>query len=262
MIPYSLHVAIILAICLVFYRLFLHKETYYRLNRVILLMCLLLAFILPLIPVPQKYSLRNGEEMITVNAAEIDKNETSLIVSNPEAALKTTTVMRSEKESEPLTQRLLRWSFWIYWCGVAVLGTNLLIQVLVLLYQAYKKPVIKDGIYRIVELDGNKAPCSFGNSIFINPEKYDWETYNQILMHEKVHIQQGHSFDLLIAELVLVVQWFNPFAWWYRKALESNLEFLADDSVLQDYDVDIGRLSIKLTKSGRAQPIHEYYYEL
>src|ERR1700754_2453510 len=59
MIPYSLHVAILLAVCLLFYKLLLQKETYYRLNRAILLTCIALAFVLPLIPVPQKFSLQS-----------------------------------------------------------------------------------------------------------------------------------------------------------------------------------------------------------
>ena len=61
MIPYSVHVAVILAACFVFYKLLLQKETYYRLNRAILLACLVLAFVLPLIPVPGQFSLRSGE---------------------------------------------------------------------------------------------------------------------------------------------------------------------------------------------------------
>src|SRR5476651_1186342 len=107
---------------------------------------------------------------------------------------------------------------------------------------------MRDGIYRIVELDSDKAPCSFGNNIFINPTKYDWETYNQILMHEKVHIQQGHSFDLITAELMLVLQWFNPFAWLYRRELESNLEFLTDQSVLTDNRVEPADYQLSLLK--------------
>src|ERR1700743_31123 len=62
MIPYSLHVALLLAVCLLFYKLLLQKETYYRLNRAVLLTCLALAFTLPLIPVPRKFSLQNTAE--------------------------------------------------------------------------------------------------------------------------------------------------------------------------------------------------------
>ena len=136
----------------------------------------------------------------------------------------------------------------MYWIGVAAFGLNLLLQLVVLLFQAYTKPVISDGKFRIIELSGDKAPCSFGNNIFINPEKYDWETYSQILLHEKIHIQQRHSLDILMAELVLVLQWFNPFAWLYRTELESNLEFLTDDAVLEHKEIERSSYQMSLLK--------------
>ncbi len=252
MIPYSLHVALILAIWFVFYKLLLQKETYYRLNRVVLLCCLVLAFILPLVPVPEQFSFRAGAVAITtpivptavaaqdLGAMDQKVTDKPLAIAEP--------IVQAKAPEVPLTERLVQWVFWVYWCGVAILGANLLVQFFVLFYQAYKKPVIKDGIFKIVELDNDKAPCSFGNVIFINPSKYDWETYNQIIIHEKVHIQQGHSFDLILAELVLVVQWFNPFAWLYRKELESNLEFLADHAVLNHHQVEMESYQLNLLK--------------
>lgn len=251
MIPYSLHVAIILAIWFVFYKLLLQKETYYRLNRAVLLGCLVLAFVLPLVPVPAQFSFRESTPLsIPVDLVAEQQNvalPNQIEVSTPPPTIvKPTTAV--EPLAVPLTERLMKWAFWAYWCGVAILGANLLVQLLVLLYQSYRRPVMKDGIFRIVELDNDKAPCSFGNTIFINPSKYDWETYNQIIIHEKVHIQQGHSFDLMLTELVVIVQWFNPFAWLYRKELESNLEYLADDAVLNDHLVEIESYQLNLLK--------------
>lgn len=274
MIPYSLHVAILLAVCLLFYKLLLQKETYYRLNRAVLLTCLALAFALPLIPVPQRFSLRsteptrvaaalpqeafNARPAAPVNSspqprATVAKSAPAKTqkLPNPSSTLSKPVGQPVQKQTSfqmPSLATLLKWAFMAYWCGVAVFGINLLIQVIALLVQAYKKPSIKDGIYRIVELDTDKAPCSFGKSIYINPEKYDWETYNQILLHEKVHIRQGHTVDLILAELMLIVQWFNPFAWLYRKELESNLEFLTDDSVLHDHGVEAEGYAMSLLK--------------
>lgn len=250
MIPYSLHVAIILAIWFVFYKLFLHKETYYRLNRIMLLLCLVLAFALPLIPVPEQFSLRKSEPLPVAFdlPQQVEQTPVTNVAPVPLPEVKTAITTPETAPTIPLTERLLTWTLWAYWCGVIILAANLLLQVVVLMYQTYKKPFIKDGIFKIVELDNDKAPCSFGNIIFINPSKYDWETYNQIILHEKIHIQQGHSFDLLLAELVLVFQWFNPFAWLYRKELESNLEFLTDDSLLQNNAVAMETYQLSLLK--------------
>ncbi len=103
-------------------------------------------------------------------------------------------------------------------------------------------------MFRIVEVKGDKAPCSFLNNIFINPEKYDWDVYNQVLLHEKIHIQQRHSLDILFAELVLIFQWFNPFAWQYRKEIENNLEFLTDNQLVQKEHVERSSYQMSLLK--------------
>src|ERR1700741_3354129 len=69
MIPYILHVALLISICLLFYKIFLQRETFYSLNRVVLLICLGLSFVLPLITIPQAWTLRNAPEQVSVNTA-------------------------------------------------------------------------------------------------------------------------------------------------------------------------------------------------
>lgn len=251
MIPYSVHVAIILAVCWGFYQLLLRKETYYRLNRIVLIGSLMLAFVLPLIPLPEQYSLRQDLN-VSMSTSDFEEKDISKVSdahseSNVDNSV---TILPSEapQSATPVMSRIINWISWFYWFGVAIFAVNLVVQFISIFYQSYRRPVIKDGVFRIVEMEGDKAPCSFGNTIFINPEKYDWETYNQILIHEKIHIQQGHSIDLIFAELMLVLQWFNPFAWMHRKALESNLEFLVDDSLVRDHKVEIESYQLSLLK--------------
>jgi len=149
--------------------------------------------------------------------------------------------------------RLLKGLFYCYLLGVLVFGLNFLLQLAVLLYQSYSRPVIKDGRFRIVEVSGNRAPCSFGNTIFINPANYDWETYNQILIHEKIHVSGRHTLDILLAEIALVIQWFNPFAWLYRREVENNLEFLTDASVLLHQEVERSAYQLSLLRVSAPQ---------
>ncbi|HTD98109.1 MAG TPA: M56 family metallopeptidase [Mucilaginibacter sp.] len=257
MIPYILHVALLISVCLLFYKIFLQKETFYQLNRLVLLICLCLSFALPLISIPQAWTLRSAPTPTVINVppiapvqypqVQVKEPVQKGLVAKQQPVVKTqpTAVMQ---ENTPFLPIALKWAFYLYWAGVAAFGLNLLLQVIVLLYRSYSNPVIVDGKFRIIEVKGDKAPCSFGNNIFINPEKYDWETYNQILMHEKVHIQQGHSFDILLAELVLVFQWFNPFAWLYRGELENNLEFLTDEEVLDRNPVEKSSYQMSLLK--------------
>ncbi len=252
MIPYIINVALILTGCLIFYKLLLRKETFYRMNRYFLAFCLFISFSLPLLPVPQQLSFRKKESAVVVDQTPPVVKTTAI----EQPALNPAPVSISPAETSPepaparrLTmEQFMTWLFWLYWFGVAVFGLNFLLQVVILVVRARRNPVIVDGPYRIVEVSGDKAPCSFGNTIFINPGKYEWDTYNQILLHEKVHIRQKHSVDILVAELMLIFQWFNPFAWVYRREIENNLEFLTDDQLMQKEVVDKTSYQLNLLK--------------
>lgn len=255
-VPYIVQVALVLTACLVFYKLLLRRETFYRINRYVLMLCLAISFTLPLLPVPQQLSFRSAPDQpgpkvtseITIKSVYDPKTDT--LVSETEKRT-TPTIQKAAESTGAFTfnaGQMMNWFFWIYWFGVAVFGASFIFQLLVLLWRARRNPVIIDGRYRIVEVSGDKAPCSFGNTIYINPEKYDWDIYNQILLHEKIHIRQGHTIDIIFAELVLIFQWFNPFAWLYRREMESNLEFLTDDQLVQLEEVDKKGYQLSLVK--------------
>jgi hypothetical protein len=254
--PYIIKVALILGACLAFYKVLLRRETFYRVNRYMLIVCLAISFALPLLQVPQQFSLRKKEKEEVVVA-----QKPALIVTDQprQPATSTAPVVKTSvspagnnlAQSAPIKfsfAQLMNWLFWLYWFGVIVFGISFIFQVVLLLYRAYRNPVIIDGKYRIVEVSGDKAPCSFGNTIFINPSAYDWETYNQILLHEKIHISQKHTADIILAELVLIFQWFNPFAWIYRREIEYNLEFLTDDQLVQHKEIDKRSYQLSLVK--------------
>ena len=258
MIPYILYVALLISVCLIFYKLLLQKETFYKLNRFILISSLALSFIVPLVPVPQQWAFHQTLEAVDLNNATVskpvtfsDQPQTKSTVNPPATKINPLPVnAMPQKDTNilPAWPVVLKSLFYLYWIGVIVFALNFLLQVMVLLYRAWSAPAIKDGRFRIVELSGDKAPCSFANYIFINPARYDWDTYNQILLHEKIHIRQGHSLDIVIAELVVVFQWFNPFAWIYRRELENNLEFLTDRSVLHNDGIEKESYQISLLK--------------
>lgn len=249
MIPYILYTALILSACFIFYKLLLQKETFFYLNRYVLLFCMVLAFALPLVPVPQQLSFRKNIAAEPVEIIKIPTDNASQEVK--EKSIQPAAVQETKQviDVEVLVQGVI----YLYWFGVVVFGLNFLMQAFILLFRSYSGAAIQDGKFRIVEITGDKAPCSFGNNIFINPEKYEWETYNQILLHEKIHIEQKHTIDLLLAEIVLVFQWFNPFAWQWRKALETNLEFLTDDQMLQQDTVEKESYQFSLLKVAAPQ---------
>ena len=270
--PYIINVALVLLVCLAFYKLLLRRETFYTMNRWLLMVCLIVSFVLPLLQVPAAWSLRkvnsressvvsresSNDNKSTVNGPQpteenkqqvIETKQPANTIQQPVTKNEVTTPKQTAIDHLPFTiDKAMAWLFWIYWFGVAVFGISFLFQVMLLLGRALRNPFIQDGPYRIIEVTGDKAPCSFANYIFINPEKYEWETYNQILLHEKVHIRQRHTVDIIISELVLIFQWFNPFAWIYRREIESNLEFLTDDQLMQKEKVDKQSYQLSLVK--------------
>jgi TonB-dependent SusC/RagA subfamily outer membrane receptor len=80
----------------------------------------------------------------------------------------------------------------------------------------------------------NIIPFSFGNSIFINQQQHTEEELNEIIRHEFIHVKQQHTIDILLSEIVLLFNWYNPFAWLLRKTIRQNLEFIADQHVLKN----------------------------
>lgn len=271
--PYILHVTVITTVCFLFYKLLLQKETFYRLNRWTLMGCLAVSFMLPLLPVPRDWSWRESlaarpAEPVTLVPLVTPAAPPVVAKAGPARRLPDLKMKESDLEMEqaavppvePVKKATLatvdgptvvnpvaialQWLFYFYVFGLIVFGGNFLLQMVVLLYQSYGRPVIRDGRFRIVEVGANRAPCSFGNTIFINPALYDWETYNQILIHEKVHISGRHTLDILLAEMAVVWQWFNPFAWFYRREVENNLEFLTDASVLERVERSAYQLSL------------------
>jgi len=335
MMPYILHVSVIVIACFSFYKLFLQKETFYQLNRWTLLACLTASFTLPLLPLPFGWNAvdkivaelrepqssidktesralktdagvsqsksgvseknlyagatnKPGSGVIDIrsggNEIVSEGNETIPVVAAPPAMGRINSApgheAGSDKEAErgqvskrqeattqdanrqvadrelagneasgsPGALMILHALFYCYLIGVCFFGARLVLQMAVLCYQACSQPVIRDGGYRIVETSGNRAPCSFVNNIFINPALYDPETYQQILIHEKIHVSGRHTLDILAAEIAVVVQWFNPFIWLYRREVENNLEFLTDQSVLLHRDVEKSAYQLSLLR--------------
>ncbi|MEM6379830.1 MAG: M56 family metallopeptidase, partial [Bacteroidota bacterium] len=269
MLPYLPHAALLIAIALVFYKALLERETFFNLNRWLLVACLLLAFLIPTVEIPADWSIWPAQNSTSLTA-ETDLGATAIpdlvVPSQSEtisaADLETEKVLSEEAISELATAvetskvpfyKTLDWKqilWFTYLVGVFIFGINLLIQFFALLFQIIRHPSIKDGKFRIIELEADKAPYSFLNCIFINPTKYDWETYDQIIKHEKIHIAQAHSIDMILAELLVVVQWFNPAAWYYRKAIENNLEYLTDSAMLhkgaeaEPYQMNLLKVSV------------------
>lgn len=88
----------------------------------------------------------------------------------------------------------------------------------------------------LVLLHDDVLPCTFLNYIFLNKTTYEQhQIEEELLRHELCHVRQKHSLDILFIEVLIVFFWFNPLLYFYKKAVQLNHEFLADDAVNQTY---------------------------
>lgn len=213
-----------LSIMLLFFVIFLQKETFFKLNRWILLANIILAISLPVLNTPSWFS-----------NFEIVKTENTTV--NP---IETTTPLQVE-HINPTTHKQppTAWNWeaiimMVFLVGFLIFLLRFLAQIFsILLLIIFNERERKESILFIYPRK-IIAPFSFFNFLFIDKKAYDPPIFEQIIAHEKAHILQRHSWDILLSEILIMIQWFNPFAWWHRRLVETNLEFLADQSLLND----------------------------
>ena len=204
-------VAILLAVFYLFYRLLMERETFHRFNRAILLLSVLIAFILPL--------------------CEITLHKTVVAASTSASRANVASGVASDSPLATYGNPLL-WLFVIYLAGVVLklLHTAISIYRLnKLINQCEQHPQV-DGT-TIAVCAQNIAPFSWWNTIVFSRRDYQLQD-SALLVHERAHINSYHSFDLLLMELAIALQWFNPAIWLIGSELRAVHEYEADASVL------------------------------
>lgn len=211
-----------IALFYAFYRLFLYKDTFFHWRRVALLCFFALSLVYPL-----------------MNLQEWVKGQEPMVAM---ADLYTTVVLQEfvvEAQTETVEWKniLLTYGSTIYWSGVALLLFRFLVQlgcIIRLRIRCKSKHIIGT---RVHILNKNIGPFSFFHWIFIHPSSHTDEEMGEILTHELTHARQCHSADVLLSELMCIACWFNPFAWLMKREVRSNLEYMADNRVIENgYD--------------------------
>ncbi|MEZ5069956.1 MAG: M56 family metallopeptidase [Bacteroidales bacterium] len=156
----------------------------------------------------------------------------------------------------------LSWMQWITraYLAVVVLGLSfLLIQLGRIAAVAFRAPRLQVQGQRVLASKEFHASSFFG-FVFMDPDRLGEDNCGHILAHERVHCRQGHSLDRLLVEVLVVLNWFNPVVWLYRKAVIVNLEYLADSAVLRHgHDPVTYQLSILNQYLGSASLIHNQF---
>lgn len=207
---YLLKASGILTLFYVVYQVFLKKETFYKVNRHFLMTGVIAAFLCPFIVI------NNYVEITT----------TAFVTASP----------LQSNSPIAMNEALFSWKdliYWIYGIGITMLGIKFILQFLAIRKVIRSNNIIRKDGYIYVETNKDIAPFSFFRYIFYNPNNFDKLELESILKHERAHSSQQHSLDLLVAHLVAIVMWINPFSWLYKKNIEQNLEFLADNTAIK-----------------------------
>ena len=120
-----------------------------------------------------------------------------------------------------------------YWGMVIVLAIRFFIQLAGIIRLAFRCRKAKIGNTNVHLLRQASGPFSFFHWIFIHPTSHTEDELSEILTHEQTHANQWHSIDVLVSEIVCIFCWFNPFAWLMKREIRTNLEYLADNRVLE-----------------------------
>ena len=207
---YDAKVAVLIIVFYMFYRLMLSRETFHRVNRVVLLLTAVASFVLPLC-------------VITFHKTVILEAVPTVSVGNLQ--------MESVADTGPeLWQMVLPLIFIIG--VVATLGHTLasILKVWLLIRRSEKHPQA-DGTVLCVTGNAKVSPFSWMRYIVMNRADYE-ANEAAVLAHERGHIRLRHSWDLLLVDLLTSLQWFNPAMWMLRQDLRAIHEYEADGEVL------------------------------
>ena len=125
----------------------------------------------------------------------------------------------------------------IYWGIVAFLCGRFLVQLSSILWLAHTSERVVIHETPVYALRKAAGPFSFFRMVFLHPESHSDKETDEILTHECTHVSQWHSIDVILSEMMCMACWFNPFVWLLKREVRHNLEYLADNTVIQSgYD--------------------------
>ncbi|WP_163409049.1 M56 family metallopeptidase [Flavobacterium ajazii] len=218
MIAYLLKSGLLLLLFYAGYKLWLANEKMFRFNRAYLLLGLVFSFLFPLQIISFQSNPSNKIGSFSLDELVVQKSNDSL---------------KSLVDYLNLANVL----FGIYFLVVSILSIRFILN----LYSFYRKIKINETQFingeKVILIEESTLPHSFWNTIFINKSVFkNNKIPSELIAHEKAHLQQKHTLDILLIEILQIVFWFNPIFILYKKAIKLNHEFLADEAVNVRYN--------------------------
>ena len=230
---YMIKSSTILIVLLTYYQFFLKRQTFFNLNRIFLLGVLILSALLPFISIEI-----NRNDMIGFPTLA---SVSELLEENQIGKSSQSTLITATEQPIPMIPLL-------YGIGVVFFFLRYLTTLCRLCLFVHRNPRKRlHGLY-MIQIQEGLPTFSFFNYLFINTHSLSQENRRKIFAHEKIHIQQCHSLDLCIAEIICIANWFNPFVWLIKQLILENHEYIADQQVIRKYKIS-GYLELLIQQS-------------
>ena len=211
---YILESTICLSVLYVVYWFFLRRDTFFQLNRLFLLFMVIFSLLIPFLSFQWIPSNQSSAFMVLLDPVLITPAKMKHALSVHLQWIEIATV--------------------VYITGSLIFLLRFLLQLFQLYRITRKYGISQSHGQRVVFIDRGYSPFSFLNLVFMNESVIPEGSLPAILEHERVHIRQHHSLDMILVELATILQWFNPIIWLTGREIRSIHEYLADEGVLQD----------------------------
>ena len=214
---YFLKINVAIALFYAFYRLFFYKDTFFAWRRTALLCFFAVSAAVPLLDIQQW----------------IVQQEPMAAMADLYAAVVLPELTLTPQPETDWRQLVADGIVVAYWLVAALLALRFLVQLAGIVRLARRCPTQKIDGTTVHLLPRAEGPFSFFRWIFVCPDAHTGDELHEILTHERTHARQWHSIDVLTGELACIICWFNPFAWLMKREIRTNLEYMADEKVLE-----------------------------
>ena len=247
---YFIKVSVLVSLFYLSYHFLLKKETFFSKNRLFLLLGLVTSVLLPLVTITKTVWIE--PEPIVF--------EKPVLIPNFSNEMNTNTIVTEDQKTE------INWIFAVagfYVLGMLFFLVKFILSSLSLYKVLHKNPVQKQNGFRFIDSRKVKTPFSFFNYIAFDSSSFSEDELQNIIAHEKVHCRQKHSFDVMFSQLFTIVFWLNPFVWLYKKAIQQNLEFIADNNAVRTSENRIGyqKTLLKVTLNPKELVLANSFYQ-
>jgi len=229
---YLLKSTLCISLLYLLFRTIMRKESFFALNRILLLTIVVASAIIPLLYLPKSYQPPVQVGLLPV-FAPIETSPVALPVleSTEVGQVQVPETSISAKQSSNMIFTLQQLIQYGYFAGFFITLLFFIYSLITILLLFLKSKSVKMEGYRLVIIDREIAAFSFGRFVVLSQSDFE-EHRHAMLAHEQAHIRLYHFFDLLLLETIRIFHWFNPFIHWLIRDMKEIHEFQADDYTL------------------------------